>query len=57
MSKLCQELEFKFSNIETRIENKNISINHLYNDQVKLLNENFNIERLAENSVWLTQLN
>ena len=44
MSKLFDELEAKFKNIETGIENKKKFINDLCNDQEKLLNHRFNVK-------------
>ena len=46
MSKLCIALESKFVSIETKIEKKIEKIKNLFNDQNKLLDEKFDIDRL-----------
>ena len=48
MSNLFGELEAKFGNIEAKIETKKVHINHVYNDQKELLNQNFNEENLTD---------
>jgi hypothetical protein len=48
MSKLCEELELKFSKLETKIEAKLKHVNELYKDEVELLNARFNPESLSE---------
>ena len=48
MSKVCEELEFEFSNIETKFQNKIEHSNKLYQAQIELLDEKFNIEHLTE---------
>ena len=48
MSKQCREQEAKFANIETKLEKKIERVNILYSDEVKLLNEKFNIDHLKE---------
>ena len=48
MSKLCEELELEFSNIETKFKNKIEHSNKLYHAQIELLEEKFNIENLTE---------
>ena len=46
MSNLCKELEFKFKNIERNIEQKINYANTLYEEQIKLLLERYELNRL-----------
>jgi uncharacterized protein YnzC (UPF0291/DUF896 family) len=48
MSKLIEELLFKFNNIVTKIENKINYLNKSHKDQEIVLNEKFNTESLVE---------
>ena len=45
---LFEELDFKFRNIDTGIENKRHFVENFYNDQNSLLNKHFNTEVLLE---------
>jgi hypothetical protein len=46
MSKTFEELELKFSNLETKIENKKTFVEKIYSDQYVLLNQRFDVDRL-----------
>ena len=48
MSKLLEELELKFKNIETKIEIKSQNINNLCIVNIELLEKNFNVNELSE---------
>ena len=48
MSKLCEELELKFSSFEAKIEGKIKNLNELYKDEIELLNQKFNLTNLSE---------
>ena len=48
MSKLIEELEIKFNNIEPKIEIQIGKINHLYFSEIKELEKKFNANNLAE---------
>ena len=48
MSKLFEDLEFKFDYIQTGLVEKINSINNLYDEQLNLLNQNLNLENLVE---------
>ena len=46
MSKMFQEFEQKFANIQTKIELKRDSIKDSYQGEIKALNENYNGKNL-----------
>ena len=48
MSKSIEELELKFSNFNTKIENRKNFVEKSYSDQKALLNERFDVERLLK---------
>ena len=48
MSKIIEELHLKFSNIETKIALKKLSINDSYQREIKALNDNYNEQNLEE---------
>ena len=48
MTKLCEELEHKFLNIEGTIEAKIKIVNETYRDEIELLNEKFNLKNLSD---------
>ena len=48
MSKSMQELELKFSNLDTKIENKIDFVDNLYQEEQRLLNEHFDNDGLLE---------
>jgi hypothetical protein len=48
MSISFQELELKFSHMDSKIMDKTTKINNLYSNQERKLNENFNINNLIE---------
>ena len=48
MTKLCAELELKFFNFEAKVEEKIEKVKNVFNDQSKLLDEKFSIDRLKE---------
>ena len=48
MTKLFEELEHKFLNIESKIEAKIKIVNETYKDEIELLNEKFNLKNLSD---------
>ena len=48
MSKSIEELQFKFNNLETKIQNKRTYVEKLFSDQDDLLKEQFDVDRLSK---------
>lgn len=48
MSNLCEELELKFSNIETNIEKKKNEVNKSYEKNIELIKQKFDKNYLSE---------
>ena len=48
MSKLFEELELKFSSLDTKIEEKKVFVQNLFTEQEDLLKEHFNVDTLKK---------
>ena len=55
MSKLFEELELKFSSLDTKIEEKKVFVQNLFTEQEDLLKEHFNVDTLKKK--YFTELN